>query len=220
MLAVEVHSGPNQTTAGAESSVEAFTESLVELMGWDWEGAKLVVEHCDAPAAHPASKGFLTLDDEIKAIVAANNSGDKKNGAVGVAINWARSVLETRDPATALVHIEQAGAAGLLSGLVFSGCTADSKEANPYGGWADCHMPHAPTDGAAYGAKGSLMTVDRIEAAVATAAASSSTPLLYRGCKITCLHTGRWVGSAEDDTDARVGINRALVALIKAAETK
>ena len=51
VLAVEIHSAPNQTKEKdgklAAGSVDAFVSSLVELMSWDWQGAKLVVEHCD-----------------------------------------------------------------------------------------------------------------------------------------------------------------------------
>ena len=67
-----------------------------------------MVEHCDAPAPasapHPASKGFLTIDAEIEAIKAANANADAvlKNGAVGMAINWASNERNMVSPSLAL----------------------------------------------------------------------------------------------------------------------
>ena len=58
----------------------------------------------------------------LQAIEAANASGPSKNGAVGIGINWARSVLEVRNVANAVTHIEAAKAKGVLSGIIFSGC--------------------------------------------------------------------------------------------------
>ena len=156
MVAVEIHSAPN-TTKGTPSSAEAFARSLGELLSWDWQGARLVVEHCDAPGPlGPPAKGFLPLDGDIAAVRAANaaalsakkaeskddasessdGGGGKdgrvrgREGPVGLCINWARSVLETRDPATALQHVVQAADAGVLAGVMFSGCTGDAN--SPY----------------------------------------------------------------------------------------
>jgi hypothetical protein len=206
VIAVEIHSAPNTTKPGSSASAEALTESLVELSSWDWQGATLVVEHCDAPAAdpsvQPASKGFLPLAEEIKAVKACNA---QINGGVGIAINWARSVLETRNVDTPVAHIKKAAEAGVLKGLMFSGCTG---EANAYGPWKDCHMPHAPTPGATYAAEGSLMTVGKIAEAIEAAA---GTDLLYSGCKITALHDP--TGS---DVALRVGLNKDLLSILAA----
>jgi hypothetical protein len=247
MVAVEVHSGPN-TTKGTPSSAEAFARSLRELLSWDWQGARLVVEHCDAPgpAGHPPAKGFLPLDDDIAAVRAVNAAFDANSDAnhnddneyeyddsggakdsrrrggqpVGLCINWARSVLETRDPATALQHVQRAKDAGVLAGLMFSGCTGQAD--SPYGPWKDCHMPHAPAAAAGastatsqyeYAAEGSLMTAERIAACVRAAGPA----LLYRGCKITALHTGHLAGSAQSDVPVRVGLIRDLTGIIAAA---
>jgi hypothetical protein len=69
VIAVQVHSAPNggnAIKAGGSSSQASFALSLKELLQWDWQGAKVVVEHCDAyvPAMQnglPSSKGFLML---------------------------------------------------------------------------------------------------------------------------------------------------------------
>jgi hypothetical protein len=69
VIAVEVQSAPSRGPAGAMGSAEAFARSLAEVASWDWFGARIVVEHCDAHrAGHPQHKGFLSLDDELAAI--------------------------------------------------------------------------------------------------------------------------------------------------------
>lgn len=173
VAAVEVHSGPTRP-AGA-SNAAALQESLFELAGWDWQGAAIVVEHCDAVArgeapVFPPQKGFLTLEEELSALRGARAqlaAAPRVVGAAGAAplslcVNWARSVLETRDPRTGAAHVAAAREAGLLGGLIFSGCSGEPVEA--YGGaWTDSHWP-MPED-----APGSLLTegavVDALRAA-------------------------------------------------------
>lgn len=163
VIAVEIQSAPTQGGAG-KGSVGAFTESLTEIAGWDWHGARLAIEHCDAyQPGHPPIKGFLTLGDELKAIAATNKTAKKP---VGVAINWGRSVLETYKTGTAVEHIKQARNAGALSGLMFSGASGAQ---TPYGAWADSHMPHAPASGLTHAAEGSLLTEAEVKASLAAA---------------------------------------------------
>ena len=58
------------------SSTASLTASLAELASWDWCGAVICVEHCDARVrddalggfAPPVVKGFLSLDEEIEAV--------------------------------------------------------------------------------------------------------------------------------------------------------
>ncbi|MGQ4496662.1 DUF4862 family protein [Dermabacteraceae bacterium P13101] len=123
---VQLHSAP---TNGADA--DAFARSLEELLGQDWGGARLVVEHCDAPrAGRKPEKGFLEIADEVA--VAA------KVGA-GIYINWGRSCLEERDAEAPLRHIELAGQAGVLEGVIFSGA---GPEETRYGySWIDGHLP-------------------------------------------------------------------------------
>ena len=117
---------------------EAFATSLATLASWDWDGAALVLEHCDAQVPeHAPAKGFLTLDVEIEAVKKANRMGGVP---VSLCINWGRSALETRSVDGPVEHIEAARAAGLLSGLMFSGV---SDQESPYGVWRDSHMPPA-----------------------------------------------------------------------------
>lgn len=135
--AIQIHSAPNRTAA--TSSAAALMASLETLLQWDWQDARLVIEHCDAhvPGQVP-SKGFLSLADEIAAIQAVNA---RCGSDVGVVINWGRSVIETRSPEGALQHIRLASQHGVLAGLMFSGA---SGEDTPYGAWQDSHMPPAP----------------------------------------------------------------------------
>jgi hypothetical protein len=203
-VAVELHSGPNQTHHGAASSKEAFEKSLFEISSWDWDGARLFIEHCDSPGKFPASKGFLTLETELVAITRVNM---KSKEQIGLTLNWARSVLETRNVATPLEHIEKVRVSGVPLGLMFSGV---HPEEGPYGPWRDTHVPHAPS------VEGSLLTTDRITEAVRLAGDG----LAYCGGKITSLATGLWIGNMEDDVDVRVGLNASLLHIIKDAQKK
>nr|WP_246223648.1 DUF4862 family protein [Pseudarthrobacter psychrotolerans] len=58
-----------------------------------------------------------------------------------VAVNWARSVIESRDTTAPDRHVELARQAGVLAGVVHSGC---SPRPTPFGGaWDDAHLPLA-----------------------------------------------------------------------------
>ena len=121
----------------------AFAESLDEILGWDWQDTALVVEHCDAPRpGRRAEKGFLSFRDETEIVRAFRQQGRD----VGMLVNWARSVIETGESRTAADHVAAARAAGVLSGLMFSGC---SPEATEFGyPWIDAHLPAVEVEGA------------------------------------------------------------------------
>jgi len=154
---VEIHSAP-RPCAGIAPSASAFRQSLDELRHWDWGGATLAVEHCDAFVAdHAPAKGFLSLADEISAI-------HQSRGAtpIGICVNWGRSAIEARDPEAPHRHILQARKAGLLTGLIFSGATRGSTD---FGDWADLHAPFSRDDGA----DGRLLTSAHAAACLAAA---------------------------------------------------
>ncbi|WP_078086102.1 DUF4862 family protein [Microbulbifer mangrovi] len=134
---IQLHTSPNRTRASA--STESLKASLREILSWDWDGAELVIEHCDAFSERMESeKGFLSLADEITAISEVN----KELGTdLGISINWGRSALEARSTEGPLEHLRQARAAGMLRGFMFSGI---SDKETPYGVWRDSHMP--PTE--------------------------------------------------------------------------
>ncbi|MFE0463543.1 DUF4862 family protein [Kitasatospora sp. NPDC058965] len=159
VLAVEFHSAPGYggPLAGCPQALRA---SLAELAALDWDGAAVLLEHCDAAVpGQPPVKGFLTLDQELAVLAELAGSG------LGLSLNWGRSLIELRDPDRVAEHAARAAASGLLRGYTFSG---NGDRANAYGGaWDDTHLPFAdPVDGA-YGEPGSLLTTARAEQTLA-----------------------------------------------------
>lgn len=129
--AVQVHSAPRPSP-----SRDAFARSLSELRGWDWQGATLLTEHCDAARADGAhDKGFLSLADEVAAV-----RGSEGPTPAACSLNWGRSALEGRSAEAPLEHIARVKAANLYGGLFFSGVTPAHPE---YGAWRDSHAPFA-----------------------------------------------------------------------------
>lgn len=156
--AVEIHSAPSQGKSGVQSSYQSFARSLSELRSWDWDGATLLVEHCDrfVKGQDPA-KGFLSIEEEIFAILESQSGRTK----IGILLNWGRSVIEARHPQGIIEHLEKTQKAGILEGLIFSGCTLQDPL---YGSFADTHAPFG-------GAKldlepKSLMTQERVREAL------------------------------------------------------
>lgn len=165
--AVELHSAP---TGGA--SARWFEESLKEVLGWDWGPARVLIEHCDAPrpGASP-EKGFLTFAEEVDIAVSLRAQGWEQ---VGVAVNWARSVIESGNPDTVVEHLSLGRDAGVLGGLVFSGC---SPEETGFGyAWIDAHLPAVEVQGAP---PSSVLNRSEIDRCLATAG-----PLPILGFKI------------------------------------
>uniref|UniRef100_A0AAU3GQT7 DUF4862 family protein n=1 Tax=Streptomyces sp. NBC_01401 TaxID=2903854 RepID=A0AAU3GQT7_9ACTN len=134
--AVEIHSAPS---APAPSAAAAFARSLAEIAEWDWQGAELLIEHCDAPREWgAAAKGFLEFSEEIEVVRSLRPTS---RTPLGVMVNWGRSAIEGRSPHMAVDHIATAEAAGLLRAVTFSGCTDRSDVRG--GPWADVHLPVA-----------------------------------------------------------------------------
>jgi hypothetical protein len=134
VAAVAVHSAP-RLGAGAESSLEDFAFSLAILRSFDWGGAELLLEHCDAfTRKHPADKGFLTIEDECAALKLSGPQAARAR----LLVNWGRSAIETRSAAGPLEHLRRAREAELLGGVFFSGATPSHPD---YGSWKDSHAP-------------------------------------------------------------------------------
>jgi hypothetical protein len=174
---VQLHTSPNRAVAASSSA--SLARSLRELQAWDWGGAELVIEHCDAYIeGQKPSKGFLSLEDELSSIASVN----KANGCnIGISINWGRSALESRSVEGPLAHIRLARESGLLRGLMFSGV---SEVAGPYGVWEDTHMPPVlPLEGGkdVYTCGDSLLTKNEISRCLA---AADEATLQYLGFKI------------------------------------
>jgi hypothetical protein len=154
---IKIHTAP-QLTAMTSASQVALEKSLATMQSWDWYGAKLIIEHCDAYIENQSSeKGFLTLDSEISAILNVNNTN---NSDISISINWGRSAIEARSVEGPIEHIKQAYKSGLLSGIIFSGASGND---TPYGQWQDSHMPPAQAFNIAHYAEKSLLTVEQIE---------------------------------------------------------
>ncbi len=161
--AIQIQTSPSKSAA--RSSVESLQQSLEQISQWDWQGAKIVIEHCDTLIANQrAEKGFLSLDEEIKAVQQCSNQN------IGIVINWGRSAIETRSACGVIEHIEKAKEAGVLAGLMFSGASDKDSE---YGAWKDTHMPAAVSDGAICGEPTSLMTETEIFKCLKTADAAT-----------------------------------------------
>jgi hypothetical protein len=130
--AIHLHTAPSNKSSATNSSLDQLLFSMDEISQWDWQGAQINIEHCDAPANNrQADKGFLSLADEISAL--------QQFPHWGMLLNWGRSAIETRSPAGPLDHIKKTIDANQLRGFIFSGCTANSM--SEYGQWKDSHIP-------------------------------------------------------------------------------
>ena len=177
VTAIQIQTAPARHKA--QSSKAALQASLETMLQWDWQGAKIVIEHCDALVdSHAASKGFLTLDAELEVITQLNTQLSSKQ-QLGMVINWGRSVFETRRVEGALEHIQAAQAAGVLSGVMFSGVSDQDSE---YGAWRDSHQPPKQSALVQHGEPGSWMTEQAMHNCLAACDDPQALPVL--GAKI------------------------------------
>jgi hypothetical protein len=138
--ALELHAAP--VAEGDRASVSALTDSLLEISSWDWQGVQIILEHCDAfTPGRPPAKGYMALEAEMEAVSRAN---ERTSRSMTLAINWGRSVIEQRSPGAAVEHVSLLRQAGLLGGLVLSGCSDVDTRFGP--AWADVHVPPAPPE--------------------------------------------------------------------------
>lgn len=149
IIALQLQSAPDKSNPSVDDAVSCFYESVRTIKSWGWS-CPLIIEHCDSMTGIVPQKGFLPLEKEIEV---ARELG------ISVCINWARSVLETKQTETALDHVIKASQAGVLKSVMFSGTTASGA----YGTWGDLHAPFAPFDGCRAGCEESLMTVQHVE---------------------------------------------------------
>lgn len=174
IVAVEVQSAPAAHDLAAAEA--ALTESLHELAGWDWQGAAISVEHCDAVRPDGIrAKGFLPLAAELRAVAEAGRDTATR---LGVSLNWGRSVIERRDPVGSIEHAREARTAGVLLGQVFSGTSDRETDFGP--AWCDAHHPLA-TDSPLTGAAESLLTRDQL----ILARRAGGPDLIFDGVKIS-----------------------------------
>ncbi|MFD6175524.1 MULTISPECIES: DUF4862 family protein [unclassified Isoptericola] len=130
---IELHTAPGP----AHGDPESLVRSLAELAATAPVPVPLVVEHCDAPSGNgPPDKGYLRLEDEVRAAGAAAAASGHP---VRLGVNWGRSAVEGRSTSTPVEHARTAAASGLLATAVLSGT---SSSAGPWGeAWRDVHVP-------------------------------------------------------------------------------
>ncbi|HEY9043766.1 MAG TPA: DUF4862 family protein [Rheinheimera sp.] len=177
VTAIQIQTAPARNKA--DSSVQALEQSLHTMLQWDWQGAKIVIEHCDAlMPGHEPSKGFLALQDELALLMRLNEQAAPQQ-KLGMVINWGRSVFESRQVDGARQHILAAQDAGLLSGVMFSGVSDKDSE---YGAWRDSHQPPQSSEQVKHGEPGSWMSEQAIHQCLAAIDNLKQLPVL--GAKI------------------------------------
>ncbi|WP_426766183.1 DUF4862 family protein [Pseudarthrobacter sp. 1G09] len=176
VVAVHLFSAPRTVPHGVPAGgagTGPLAASLEQLATFGWDGARTVLEHCDAakPGQTPV-KGFLNLEEDMEAV---NTSGT----GTGLAVNWGRSAIEGRDGRTAGRHIRACLDSELLAGVVLSGCAPVSTRFGE--AWDDCHLPPAPVEPA------SLLTPAAIRSVSAALEPAPGGPKseVYRGLKVS-----------------------------------
>jgi len=198
VIAVQIATAPSTPVEYVSSSADSLLKSMEEILSWDWEGAKIVIEHCDTAVDNtPFEKGFLTIEDEIKTLIELQGMHN-----VGITINWARSAIEGRDTSKPLEHIELALKSNILSGLMFSGVSDND---NRYGNWKDMHMPFAQSFNTKFYEKKSLLTHENI---IKTLKLLNVNDLDYLGVKLLSIPIG---GSS---LKRRVGVNKDAIKIL------
>jgi hypothetical protein len=174
--AVHLFSAPSPVRHGVPAGaagIGPLASSLEQLAAFGWDGARAVLEHCDAgKAGQSPVKGFLTLEEELEAVTASGTGA-------GLAVNWGRSAIEGRDGSTGSRHIRDCLDSEMLAGVVLSGCAPVTTRFG--GAWDDCHVPPALVEPA------SLLTPAAIRS-VSAALESASGGLnseVYRGLKVS-----------------------------------
>jgi hypothetical protein len=198
ILAVQLATGPSVPVEGVSSSKESLLRSMEEILCWDWDGARVVIEHCDASNdGRPNAKGFLPLDQEIEVLQSLACDHE-----VGVLINWARSAIEGRDSNKPIEHLKMATQHKLLSGLIFSGVSSVDDQ---YGSWSDSHMPFAQSFGVKHFEVNSLLTQEAIQNSLAVVELEK---LDYIGVKLLSMPLD------SQDIKRRIGLNEDGISIL------
>ena len=198
VIAVQISTAPSTPVKYVSSSTDSLFKSMEEILSWDWGGAKIVIEHCDAAVGNiPFEKGFLTMEDEVKTLVELKDLNN-----IGITINWARSAIEGKNVETPVEHIKLALKNNILSGLMFSGVSDND---NRYGNWKDMHMPFAQSFNTKFYEKKSLLTHENI---IKTLKLLNVNDLDYLGVKLLSIPIG---GSS---LKRRVGVNKDAIKIL------
>lgn len=195
VIAVQMVSAPSFPVEGVSSSIDSFKQSLDEILSWDWGGARLVIEHCDASIPNQSfDKGFFRLEDEIDML-----SSLQCEHKPGVTINLARSAIEGRNPEKPIEHLKLASQYNMLSGLMFSGVSDNDER---YGQWNDTHMPFALSYDVEHYEKNSLLTQHNVRN---TLKVIDINEIDYLGIKLLSMPID------SSTVERRVGVNRDAV---------
>ncbi len=98
---IQLCSSPSFPKKDVKSSEDSLLSSIENIMTWDWDGANLVIEHCDSHGADGLyQKGFMPIEAELRVVDYFQKSG------LGMVLNWGRSVLEGQSTQTILDHID------------------------------------------------------------------------------------------------------------------
>jgi hypothetical protein len=199
VFAIQLATAPSVPVTDVSSSKDSLLRSMEEILKWDWDGSKIIIEHADQSHSNlPFEKGFLSLESEIDVLKQLSNVYN-----VGITINWARSAIEGRSVFKPIEHINLALKYDLLAGLIFSGVSNNDKN---YGSWKDTHMPFAQSYNVEYFEKNSLLTYENI---------FNTLKLIYKekfdylGLKLNSMpmdHT---------DIQRRVGLNKNAVMILE-----
>ena len=190
---IEIHSAPRRI-----GDVHSLASAIEEIAHWNWDGASLVIEHCDAwVKGQQPEKGFLTIEQEIEAI--------RLSGVdVGLFMNWGRSAIELRDADQVAEQITFARESGFLRGLIFSGA---SDQDGVFGSaWIDAHHPFRKSERHIYGDSLSLLTESRAKSAIDAAGAIS-----WLGIKLS------WLKSVEGTIPQRTAMISSALDVIDEA---
>lgn len=153
---IEIHSAPRRI-----GDVHSLASAIEEIADWNWDGASLAIEHCDAwVEGQQPEKGFLTIEQEIEAIRISGVD-------VGLFINWGRSAIELRDADQVAEQITLARESGFLRGLIFSGASDQDGIFGP--AWIDAHHPFRKSERHIYGDPLSLLTEPQAKSAISAA---------------------------------------------------
>jgi hypothetical protein len=197
VVGIQVHSAPGPRGGSAT----ALARSLEQILSTDLAGASLLVEHCDEQRSdRTAAKGFLSLRQEIDAMISAGGDGP---GGHGVAINWGRSAIEGGDAATPVEHVKAARIVGRLGAVIFSGATDSS---TPWGNpWGDAHIPPRGEDPALAPSAESLLGHSEIKETLMAAGPA---------CRVVVKVSVR---PKDASVATRLAVARASLALVAAA---
>jgi hypothetical protein len=199
VIAVQIATAPSTPIEYVSSSADSLLKSMEEILSWDWQGAKIVIEHCDAAVDNtPFEKGFLTIEDEIKTLIELQSMHN-----VGMTINWARSAIESKSIETPVKHIQLALDSNILSGLMFSGVSDDDHQ---YGRWKDMHMPFSQYEHSKYYEKKSLLNYSSIATCIKCV---SLKKIDYLGIKLLSMPI------ETTSINRRVGVNKDAIKILE-----